>query len=421
MNGKIEKLTKEQEEYLPVFRQKYLDLTCDGKRIDRDKLQSAINDAYGLIDKEPPLLIILQSPQQAMMATAFLKSVGKINDSNELDNQLEEQLRKQLWDQLDNQLGDQLREQLDNQLWDQLWNQLKRQLGEQLNGQLRDQLREQLGEQLNRQLGSQLNRQLNRQLDSQLWEQLWNQLDSQLWKQLWNQLNGQLRDQLNGQLRDQLEGQKMYDGGYLWGAHDLYWIAFYKFCNQIGVKYSKKQKEILDINFKIAEQCEWWWPYDGICFVSEKPLKVNWDGNVLHGEDKPAVLYEDGYAIYSWRGTNVPKEWIENKETITPEIALTWENVEQRRCAAEIIGWYNVLEHPSLNPKVINKDEDPQIGELIEVDLPNIGRERFLKVECGTGRTFALPCPPNVNTALDAQAWLNFCTPEDILSIEFRT
>ena len=41
--SKIERLTKEQEEYLPVFRQKYLDMACDGIRIDRDSMQNAYN------------------------------------------------------------------------------------------------------------------------------------------------------------------------------------------------------------------------------------------------------------------------------------------------------------------------------------------------------------------------------------------
>jgi hypothetical protein len=54
---------------------------------------------------------------------------------------------------------------------------------------------------------------------------------------------------------------------------------------------------------------------------------------------------------------------------------------------------------------VIDEDEDAMIGTLLEVNIPDIGREKFLKVLCGTGRTFAIPVPPNMNTALQAQAW----------------
>ncbi len=88
---------------------------------------------------------------------------------------------------------------------------------------------------------------------------------------------------------------------------------------------------------------------------------------------------------------------------MTPAIALTWKNIEQRRCACEILGWINILKE--LKAKTIEKDEDPQIGELVEVTIPDIGKEKFLRVECGTGREFAMPVPPEMKTALEANAW----------------
>mgnify|MGYP001594938159 FL=1 len=51
---KIEKLTKEQEAHLPVFRQEYLDAATSGKRINRENLESAIADAYAQIGKKKP-------------------------------------------------------------------------------------------------------------------------------------------------------------------------------------------------------------------------------------------------------------------------------------------------------------------------------------------------------------------------------
>lgn len=58
-----------------------------------------------------------------------------------------------------------------------------------------------------------------------------------------------------------------------------------------------------------------------------------------------------------------------------------------------------------LNATTIEKDADPEVGELVEVDIPDIGRERFLRVRCGTGRRFALPVPPEMTTALQANCW----------------
>jgi hypothetical protein len=87
----------------------------------------------------------------------------------------------------------------------------------------------------------------------------------------------------------------------------------------------------------------------------------------------------------------------------TPQAALQWPNVEQRRAACEILGWAQILSE--LDAKVINKDDDEHIGALLEVNLPDSGPERFLSVRCGTGRQFALPVPREIDTALAANAW----------------
>jgi hypothetical protein len=122
-------------------------------------------------------------------------------------------------------------------------------------------------------------------------------------------------------------------------------------------------------------------------------------------------MYPDGWSIYAWHGVRVPREWIEDK-SITAEQALKQDNVELRRVACEIVGWDRILN--DLDIKIINVDPDPQIGTLVEVNLPDAPRERFLRVLCGTGRTFVIPVPNHVQTALEANAW-TYDIPTDLL------
>jgi hypothetical protein len=105
---------------------------------------------------------------------------------------------------------------------------------------------------------------------------------------------------------------------------------------------------------------------------------------------------------------------------LTAKIALTWENIEQRRAACEILGWISIVN--DLDGIVIDRDDDPEIGELIEVNIPEIGNEKFLVVRCGTGRTFALPVPPNMKTALQANSWtFGIDNVNEFLKPEIRT
>jgi hypothetical protein len=317
--AKIESLTPEQEAYLPVFRQKYLDIATKGGRINKENLQRGINDAYTVISQPTPTLVILKSPLMALRAIKLYELLeNKKKSHDEIMVHVNAFAETGVVD--DTQLAAEL---MDN--------------------------------------------------------------DTKLW-----------------------------NSDFLWGSQDLYWIAWYRFGEYIGVEYDKESLELLDIMERISVECEWWWPFEGVCFVSERPVKVSFDEqDRLHCENGPAIKYEDGYSLFAWHGTTIPGEWITDKDTkLTPQIALSQANAELRRCACEILGWINVLEHPSLNPKVIDEDV-PAIGTIIQVDLPDAPEQWFIKFQCGTGRWFAEAVnDKRFNTALKANAGKRGWRPE---------
>lgn len=201
------------------------------------------------------------------------------------------------------------------------------------------------------------------------------------------------------------------------GSMDISWISFYKYFNEVVGLELEKITGLLEL----TQHTGWYNAYEDVVVFQHRPEYIKMDDtNRLHCENGPAIRYRDGYSIYSWHGTRIPSEWIENKKSLTPEIALTWSNIEQRRCAAEILGWDNVIQQ--LNSVVIDEDGDPEIGTLLEVDIPEIGREKFLRVKCGTGRMFCIPVPPDMKTAIEAQAWTWDLTVEDFgVGPEIRT
>jgi len=75
-----------------------------------------------------------------------------------------------------------------------------------------------------------------------------------------------------------------------------------------------------------------------------------------------------------------------------------------------MVGWETILNE--LKAVTIDKNDDPEIGELLCVDIPGIGKEKFLRVTCGTGRQFTLPVPPEMKTALQANAWTWGLSPQ---------
>jgi hypothetical protein len=209
---------------------------------------------------------------------------------------------------------------------------------------------------------------------------------------------------------------RFYQGGNMWAGYDCYLTA----CRDIlGLElrehaaYAHWEQAAIHGGFRVM--------HEEFCIISDFPESIRIDDqNRAHCENGPSHRWRDGWSLYHWHGVRIPAEWIEDKAALTPQIALTWRNVEQRRAACEILGWAKILS--ALDAKTIHSDADPQIGSVVEVTIPDIGRERFLRVLCGTGREFALPVPPTIKTAIEAQAWTyGFDDPADFLPPEIRT
>jgi len=188
---------------------------------------------------------------------------------------------------------------------------------------------------------------------------------------------------------------------FCYGLHDASSLAFYDVFRTLC---DIKACDQLSHHSELAKYCGWWLAYDDLIVLTAPPSVVKMDDNNLaHNETGYAIEYPDGYGVAIWHGTRVPSEWIFDKTSITTEVALKWPDTEQRRAACEIVGWENVIS--KLNPVIIDKDVDEEVGELLQVDIPEIGKELFLRVRCGTGRYFSLPVPPTMETALEANSW----------------
>ena len=214
------------------------------------------------------------------------------------------------------------------------------------------------------------------------------------------------------QVWDQV-GDQVYHAAY--GAQDMGWVAWFTAMRAIGVKLINTAETIA----AVSEQVGWWWPFERAVILTERPTVIRFDGEKrLHCETGPAIEYADGFRVYAWRGLRIPGKWITDGPPPAADI-MRLENTEQRRIACEMRGWHNIL--PELGAKLIDRHANPQIGELWEAHLPDNGPERFLKVVCGTGRTFAMPVGPAFKTALEANAATYGVAPQILENIQFRT
>lgn len=204
-----------------------------------------------------------------------------------------------------------------------------------------------------------------------------------------------------------------YNPGKDWSGWTAY-ISFFRHVAQLDIDFSKWQhyEHLTTVGPRFLHK-----RFAIICDRQERILR-NLD-NQPHCPNGPAIRWRCGTEAYYWNGVAVPKNWIMDKESVSPEEVLHNPNLEQRRAGCEILGWPRILDQ--LKAKTLDKHENPEIGTLVEVSLPESGTTRFLRVlESHSGRQFAYWVPATIETAQAAQNWIWQMPEGEDYNPEFR-
>ncbi len=157
----------------------------------------------------------------------------------------------------------------------------------------------------------------------------------------------------------------------------------------------------LAIGEELAQSCGWWFPFEGVCVVSERTYAVRRDDiRQLHAADRFAVEYPDGWGVCYWRGRHVPAKWIFHRDIVNPIHALTWRDPLQRLALTDMLGWECILSE--LRASVVDDDPVREGGTLFAGRLPDGSRIHFLQ---DTSKRMLQRVPTEMKTARDAKRW----------------
>lgn len=205
-------------------------------------------------------------------------------------------------------------------------------------------------------------------------DHLGNQLRANLDDNLRSHLGANLRDQLWGNLganlRANLRANPTFEfiGTAFWGSHDSHWIAYYLFaqCHLKSDIYEPDDLAKLQGWATLAQNCFWWYAYDGICFVSDRPKYYSLDTQGrLHGDSAMCMEFADGYGFYAWHGVRVSEDIIMHPETITIEQIDNERNAEMRRILLTRFGEVRYIEESGIEP--VQQDD---FGRLYIKQIP---------------------------------------------------
>lgn len=409
---RLNRLTAEQRRLIPLIRDEWIGVGLSTVPADRSEAQRGVDAVYRKAGLIAPAVIWLRSPFEEAVGSLMLNASppGARRDWGEV------MLRAVLEEQLEFEFGD--------QALDRAWR-LRDRVGE-----VRDQVASQLGCQV---------------CDQVEWDQVWNQFGNEVQGQvdrnrldsvgipLPEQVRGQLVGEVRGKVRDevrdeirrkvgevrgpvgaQLWGQVLWDRrwGHHFGQHDADLLAevdFFRRCRLSAPHW-------FDGHSAVARSAGWWSPGDGYVILTERPLYLHLDEEGrLHRETGPALVYPDGWGIWASHGVRVPREVIEQPQTLEPERILREVNVEVRSVMIERFGHGRLLRERGA--KLLGTDD---FGKLWRLDIPH-EEEPLVMVEVvnstaepdGSFKDYFLRVSPECRTAQEAVAWTFDMTPEE--------
>ncbi|NYE44046.1 hypothetical protein HEB29_005057 [Streptomyces fulvorobeus] len=230
------------------------------------------------------------------------------------------------------------------------------------------------------------------------WSALWSATGAQLWETtaaLAERIRTGVVADLSESPQDESDVRLLLLDAVL-GQHDAPWLAAFD-----------GRGDRLTGLAAVARNAGWWWPYERVAVISERPAVLHRDeaGRLDHGEG-PALSYPDGFALHAWRGMPVPAEFLAELATLTPDRIRGEENAELRRVMLEYYGYDRYLAESGAQP--VHHDET---GTLWRIAMD--GDEDVVMVEVvnstpepdGTCRTYWLRVPPGTRTAKEGVAW----------------
>ncbi|WP_394437791.1 DUF6745 domain-containing protein [Streptomyces sp. SGAir0957] len=187
------------------------------------------------------------------------------------------------------------------------------------------------------------------------------------------------------------------------GQHEAAWLSAF------GAADAESDLRLfaLDGLAQVARSAGWWWPYERVAVVCERPTALHRDeAGRLDCATGPALAFPDGFALHAWRGMPVPADFLAGLAGLTPQRIREEENAELRRVMLEHFGYDRYLTESGAEP--VHRDAT---GILWRVQLP--GDEDVVMVEVvnstpepdGTHRTYWLRVPPRTRTAREGVAW----------------
>jgi len=96
----------------------------------------------------------------------------------------------------------------------------------------------------------------------------------------------------------------------------------------------------------LVKYCGWTFALEKTCIICDRPRKLLFDSEKrLHAEGKTAILFADGYSLYSYHGVTLPEKYGKmHPHQWQAQLLLEEDNTELRRVLIQGIGYSRICQ-----------------------------------------------------------------------------
>lgn len=214
----------------------------------------------------------------------------------------------------------------------------------------------------------------------------------------------------------QVKESYQYYYSHDWGQLEALWVAFYRFCETVGMEFTSKQCQVLDLWEASVRNCSLWYAFDEVAILCERPTAIHLDAqNRLHKDGAFALSYRDEWGVYAWHGVFLPEQYGSVRSELWKAAWIPKErNAQLRQILTEGIGYERVVR--DLKATKVSQWKEYTLLKLKDVaDIPIM----LLSMTCpSTGHTHILPVPEDSKTAEAAITWVNWGIHPDEFGVQ---
>ena len=294
----IKSLTKEQENLMKVYADKWIKIGLDTSPCNKILAEDALNQSYKIVGlSEPKQIIWTTSPLAGLLIVNILKDeklVKKIlKDLNSKKNM-----------DLGSSVGSSVWSSVESSVWSSVWSSVESSVLSSVGSSVLSRVRSSVE-------SSVLSR-VRSSVESSVWSSVWSSVGSSVWSSVGSSVLSRVRSSVESSVWSSVENQPTLQSiinEAIYGQHDISWLSFHDYFREVCklVKETEKLVPLIDL----AKHSNWVYPYKNIAIISEKPVRIKMENNKLHCTNGPAVLYKDGFSVYSINGEIITGEKLE--------------------------------------------------------------------------------------------------------------